>query len=202
MARDARHGTDGPTPAEALAAVHEVLATGARAPAAEVLAALAVLRHVRDEIAEWEPRLIAAARARGVSWAELAPALGVTSRQAAERRYLRTRASEGGETTAEERVQAERDRRAGDRAVAAWARENSAALRTLAGQVGALDDVPHARTVHRALAHDDAALLLGPLADVLRHLTGTHAPLAAQIEVVVTHTTTLRRTTHERRRAR
>jgi len=35
--------------------------------------------------------LIGAARAAGISWAELAPAMGVTSRQAAERRYLRVR---------------------------------------------------------------------------------------------------------------
>lgn len=225
MAGDARHsyhsarqalgnrggdstGADPQTAVDALALVHEVLADAmASLPAGDVLAALTVLRHVREEIAEWEPRLIEAARACGVSWAELAPALGVTSRQAAERRYLRLRPSETGETTAEARVQAERDRRAADRAVAQWARENSAALRALAGQLGALEDLPprarpHAREVHLALAENDATLLLGPLTEALRHLTASHAPLAAQIQVVVSRATTLRHDTHNRRQAR
>src|SRR5437763_16030294 len=57
----------------------------------DALAALTLLRHLREELAEWEPRLIAAAREHGASWIQLAPALGVASRQAAERRYLRPR---------------------------------------------------------------------------------------------------------------
>ncbi|WP_130445308.1 hypothetical protein [Kribbella rubisoli] len=44
---------------------------------------------MREWLAAWEPLLIGAAREQGVSWAELAPALGVASRQAAERRHLR-----------------------------------------------------------------------------------------------------------------
>src|SRR5689334_24614925 len=51
----------------------------------ELVAALTALREVRDELASWEPALIAAARSPGGSWAELAPALGVSSRQAGER---------------------------------------------------------------------------------------------------------------------
>jgi hypothetical protein len=54
-----------------------------------LLEALVRIRAVREHLAEWEPRLIDQARAVGVSWAQLAPALGVASRQAAERRYLR-----------------------------------------------------------------------------------------------------------------
>src|SRR5579859_5313903 len=60
---------------------------------AQFLVALALLRELRAQIAAWEPDLIDAARNRGASWAELAPALGVASRQAAERRYLRLRPS-------------------------------------------------------------------------------------------------------------
>ena len=55
----------------------------------DVLAALSQLRVVQDQLAAWEPLLIGAARDRGASWAAIAPALGVASRQAAERRYLR-----------------------------------------------------------------------------------------------------------------
>src|ERR1700759_2917725 len=61
------------------------------------IAALTALRELRGVLAGWEPELVEAARAAGVSWALLAPALGVTSRQAAERRYLRTRSTGGAE---------------------------------------------------------------------------------------------------------
>ncbi|KAA9155295.1 HSP18 transcriptional regulator [Amycolatopsis acidicola] len=131
-----------------------------------VLEALTELRELRDELAGWEPELITAARAQGASWAVLAPALGVASRQAAERRYLRLQPSESGETTGEARVSARRDQRAGDRAVARWARENSATLRRLAGRISADPDLPaHAADeLNRALGESDAANLVGPLA--------------------------------------
>lgn len=173
--------------AESLALVQEALADKA-APAAKVVAALEVLRHLRDELATWEPELITAARSAGVSWVELAPALGVASRQAAERRYLRLRPSSSGEATGEGRVRAERDRRAGDRAVANWARENSASLRELAGQVSAAAG-PGA--VRDALAGNDPAALLPPLADARRGLAD--ATLAARIESVTEQAEQLRR---------
>lgn len=179
--------SDLPT-ARALALVQEVLAdTGA--PADQVLAALEVLRHLREELATWEPELITAARAAGASWVELAPALGVASRQAAERRYLRLRPSSSGEATGEGRVRAERDRRAGDRAVASWARENSATLRELAGQVSAATGPG---TVRDALGDDDPTALLSPLADARAHLVADHASLAARVESVTEHTAQLR----------
>lgn len=198
---------------QALQLVHTVLnrtdgrdaAPGSEAPGpAELLAALVALRHLREEVASWEPRLIAAARGHGVSWAALAPALGVTSRQAAERRYLRLRPSTDRELTGEERVQAERTKRAGDRAVARWARQNSASLRRLAGQVSALGGLTasgqyHADRVHQALADDDAATLLLPLADAHDHLRASHATLAEQINMITEHAEHLRRDTHERR---
>jgi hypothetical protein len=168
-----------------------------------VLAALELLRRLRDELTAWEPELITIARDLGASWAELAPALGVASRQAAERRYLRLRASEPG-ATADDRVQALRDRRAGDRAVNGWARENSASLRQLAGHVSSLDGIADGARqqidlVQRALADDDSATLLQPLADAAPHLEPTHPTLAEQINRITETTDELRRQTQDRR---
>jgi hypothetical protein len=186
---------------EALGQVHAVFAESntAEPPGpAELLAALTVLRYLRQELATWEPQLITAAREQGVSWASLAPALGVTSRQAAERRYLRLRPSDTGEPTGEGRVLAERTRRAGDRAVAEWARENSAILRQLAGQVSALEGLTgparrQADRVYQALTGNDPTTLLSPLADAHTHLEKTHTNLADQIKNVTDHTEQLRR---------
>lgn len=156
----------------------------------QVLAALTLLRELRTEIAGWEPQLIEAARALNTSWADLAPALGVASRQAAEKRYLRLRpAADGTEGTREERVAAERNRRAGDKAVAGWARDNAAGLRQLAGQIGALTDLgEHAdddlAALHAALGRDDAAALLAPLASTRGHLAAEHPGLAEQVGTV------------------
>ncbi|NUR99990.1 MAG: hypothetical protein HOV67_32620, partial [Kribbellaceae bacterium] len=110
------------------------------ADADELLATLTALHQLRAYFDHWEPILIDAARGRGATWAEIAPTLGLASRQAAERRYLRLKphAGDAPGTTRESRVQAARDRRAGDRAVAGWARDNAAVLRELAGQVTAL----------------------------------------------------------------
>lgn len=178
-------------------AVRSVAASaGEELSASQVLSALILLRALRDELAGWEPRLIAAARDLGTSWAELAPALGVASRQAAERRYLRLRPAEPG-TTGDERVQAERDKRAGERAVSQWARENSGALRSLAGQIGVID--VHVR---RALADDDPAALLQPLAQAQEPLRTTHPELAEQIVRVTEHTDQVRRATQSRRARR
>jgi hypothetical protein len=169
------------------------------------LSALAVVRQLREVLDAWEPELIEAARALGVSWASLAPALGVASRQAAERRYLRLRPST--ELTREGAVRAERDRRAGDRAVAQWARDHSATLRQLAGQVSALDGLPSAAreradVVQQALADNDAASLLSPLADSQADLTTSHANLAAQIQSVTDHTDRVRQDVASKRQAR
>nr|WP_232376887.1 HSP18 transcriptional regulator [Amycolatopsis aidingensis] len=158
----------------------------------ELLAALVALRALREDIANWEPELITAARAAGASWAALAPALGLASRQAAERRYLRLQRPADGAATGEGRVRAERDKRAGDRAVSAWARANAATLRQLAGQVSALDGLEdagqeRAERVQEALAGSDPAALLSPLAEARPHLReghAGHAALAARISAV------------------
>ncbi|HEX7305024.1 HSP18 transcriptional regulator [Lentzea sp.] len=161
--------------------------------ATEVLAALMLLRQLRDELSGWEPQLIEAARALGTSWADLAPALGVASRQAAEKRYLRVRRT-GEPGTGDERVQAERDRRAGDKAVAAWARENAAVLRGLAARVG-----PHDAAVQQALAGQDAAGLLGPLADAGPGLRASQPGLADRIAALGDQTDQVRLGAHHRR---
>ncbi len=181
--------------------------TPARAGRGELLAALTALRELRDELAGWEPALIAAARAAGVSWAELAAALGVQSRQAAERRFLRLQPSGAqDQRTGEERVRDERDRRAGDRAVAAWARRNSGPLRQLAGRIGALDGLSAAAqeqvdVVQVALGDDDASALLHPLAEAGSHLAGSHAELAEQVRSVSDQLDRVRRDSHTQRSA-
>ncbi|MER6612808.1 type III effector protein [Streptomyces xantholiticus] len=181
----------------------EVGAPGPTAPD-QALAALLLLREVRHRLAGWETGLIEAARDAGASWADLAHPLGVASRQAAERRYLRLRP--GGEgTTGEQRVQATRDRRAADRSVSAWARSNAADLRRLAGQITALTDLPtQADTpvtdLSRALGDDDAANLVAPLAATGPHLQDRHPELAHRVDDITRHTDRLRQGSGGQRR--
>jgi hypothetical protein len=210
--RNPKDDTMARPPAAALALVSAALA-GTTTPdetgpsQAELLAALTALRELRDGLAVWEPPLIAAARTAGVSWAELAPALGVSSRQAAERRFLRLQPSgTQDQRTGEERVRDERDRRAGDRAVAAWARHNSGTLRQLAGRISALKGLPAATQrrvdgVQVALGDDDASMLLHPLAAAGSHLTATHAELAEQVRSVTDQLDQVRRDTRSQRAA-
>ncbi|MDG6108671.1 hypothetical protein Daura_24920 [Dactylosporangium aurantiacum] len=201
---------DGPdTLITAVAAVAAVAERSAAQEAADVdtaavLEALELLRWVQERLAATEPRLIEAARRAGVSWQALAPALGVASRQAAERRYLRSVPAAGaGGGTREDRVRAERDHRAGVRAVAQWAADNTADLRRLAGQVAGLRDAPAAATadldrLHRALADPDAAALPALLAAARRHL-GRHPGLAEQVDEVTASTDAVLRHTQRRR---
>jgi hypothetical protein len=196
-------------PVGAVSRIHAAVAA-ARAGAADqgnLLATLGELRLIREELAAWEPELISAARAAGASWVALAPALGVASRQAAERRYLRLRPSDSGERTGEARVDAERDRRAGDRAVADWARRNSAILRQLAGRVSALDGLgpaaqESADRLGAALGDDDPATLLPPLAAARPHLAGEHAGLADELGEISEQAARLRRDAMGNRRSR
>ncbi|GHJ40406.1 type III effector protein [Streptomyces sp. TS71-3] len=152
----------------------------------QALASLLLLRHVREQLAGWETGLIETARDAGASWADLAHPLGVTSRQAAERRYLRGRPGPAG-TTGEQRVTATRQARAARRTTATWARHNAADLRRLAGRITALTDLPTAARrplgeLHAALAHNDPADLIAPLAATRPHLAATHPDLAAQLD--------------------
>ena len=207
---------DAPTPAAALEYLVDTLGRlpsapnvpGAEAPPAadELLEALLRLRELRERLSGWEPRLIEAARAAGISWIQLAPALGVTSRQAAERRYLRLNphASQP-ELNGEQRVQAARDERAGDRAVAVWARDNAADLRRLAGQVAALDGLDgqaqaSVDAVHDALGNNDSAALLAPLAAAGEQLTKDHPALAGRISEIGSRTDEARQSGQNRHR--
>ncbi|MFC0526981.1 hypothetical protein [Phytohabitans kaempferiae] len=152
------------------------------------LAALATLHELRELLDEWEPQLIEVARASGLSWAQLAPTLGVASRQAAEKRYLRLRRADSEEagTTQDQRVQAVRDRRAGDRAATAWARTHGADLRQLAGQVSGLTDLgeqaqPSLDRLHDALGSEEPEALVPLLAATHEHLPNGHSGLADRV---------------------
>ncbi|MGW0390409.1 HSP18 transcriptional regulator [Streptomyces sp. NPDC003042] len=170
----------------------------------EAMAALLLLRQVREQLAGWESGLIETARDAGASWADLAGPLGVASRQAAERRYLRLRPGTAG-STGDERVQATRDLRAAERSVTAWARAHAADLRRLAAAVTALPGLPAtARTpigvLDQALAGDDAAALVAPLIAARSHLQAGHPDLTARIDALVQQTDRLRRDTRDQRR--
>ncbi|RPK80436.1 MULTISPECIES: hypothetical protein [Streptomyces] len=170
----------------------------------QALASLQLLREVRERLAGWETGLIEAARAAGASWADLADPLGVASRQAAERRYLRLRPGSAG-STGEQRVQATRDRRAGDRSITTWARRNAADLRSLAGQITALADLPASadpslQLLRQALGGEDAADLVTPLTALHPHLAPEHRQLADRLDSLTRHTSRLREDTATRRR--
>jgi hypothetical protein len=174
----------------------------------DLLDALVLLRRAQSELAGIEPVLIAAARTAGVSWQSLAPALGVASRQAAERRYLRSASAptEQPNATRDARVQAERDRRAGHRAVTRWANDNTADLRRLAGQITALTDLDDAAgeavaRLHDALGDPDASALPSLLAETQRHLD-QHPGLTDQIDAVTAHTDLIRQHPTPTRQAR
>jgi hypothetical protein len=194
----------GPEPAAAVAGVAGVAGDPAASGPA-LLDALVVLRWVQGELAAIEPALVEAARAAGVSWQELAPALGVASRQAAERRYLRARATGAGTSggTRDDRVRAERDRRAGQRAVHRWAGDHTADLRRLAGQVTALTDLGEGAAadvarLDEALAGADASALPDLLGHTRRHLDA-YPDLAGHVDDVRHHTDRIRRRTQQQR---
>ncbi|MFF4537106.1 type III effector protein [Streptomyces aureus] len=209
--------SDGKTPAPAsfeatavaLEAIAQAMRTARDAENAstddpqKAIAALLLLRQVREQLVLWEPALIETARGAGASWADLAHPLGVSSRQAAERRYLRVRP--GGEgTTKEQRVRATRDQRAADRSVTSWAQDEAAALRQLAGTITALPDLPPAAAdalaaLHTALGNSDPAELLGPLSDTGPHLRPAHPDLADRVNDIGRHTRQMRDDEHSRR---
>ncbi|MFC5854441.1 type III effector protein [Streptomyces chlorus] len=180
-----------------------LLAVVSQAGSEQALAVLLLLREVRDQLAGWEPGLIEEAREAGAGWADLAHPLGVSSRQAAERRYLRVRPGNPG-STGEQRVRATRDRRAADRTVTAWARVNATDLRRLVGRITALTDLPAAARASlaeltAALADNDAATLVGLLTATHTHLASDHPDLAARVDDVARHTDRLRRHSGDQR---
>ncbi|WP_190137840.1 hypothetical protein [Streptomyces longispororuber] len=107
----------------------------------DALAALLVVRTLRDKLLLDEQRLIAAARRQGVTWTRLAAALEVRTRQSAERRYLQLRRDlddiVGHPLTQNERVEAartHRDRKAEQR----WAVDHQVAIVALARRLAAV----------------------------------------------------------------
>jgi hypothetical protein len=155
----------------------------------QALASLMLLRQVREQLAGWETGLIETAREAGASWADLARPLGVASRQAAERRYLRGRPGALG-TTCEQRVTAARQARAAERATAT-ARANAADLRRLAVQITALAHLaPEARSAQAALhaalgaADADAAELIAPLTGIRAYLDAHHTDLVKCLDAL------------------
>ncbi|WP_280691341.1 hypothetical protein [Kitasatospora sp. GAS204B] len=172
------------------------------------LAALMLLRELRTELAGWEASLVESARATGATWADLAHPMGVASRQAAENRYLRLKppitSTTSEASTGVERVKAVRDRRAAERTVTTWARDNAAELRVLAAQITALTDLtPQARpaqaALRSALATPDAADLMTPLTDARPHLGAGHPDLATRLDALTAHTAQLRHDSNRRR---
>jgi hypothetical protein len=176
--------------AAALAFITDVLARLDEPGSSGVLEALTRLRTLRDRLNQWEPQLIDAARSDKISWVQLAPALGVASRQAAERRYLRIKPNAGDPAmNGEQRVEAARAQRASDRAVESWAKDHAADLRLLAGQVVGVteaDQAAHSSVdqVHQALGRDDSTALLASLANAGPQLSQDHPGLARRIVAI------------------
>ncbi|AUY48351.1 hypothetical protein [Streptomyces sp. CB01881] len=221
-----RAAPDGPRPVEpasflaaaaALAAIDDAVRT-AQDPASQppttpdeqegsgqALAALVLLRELRTELAGWEAGLVETAREAGATWADLARPMGVASRQAAENRYLRLKPASGTTQagTGAERVKAARDRRAADRTVTAWARDNAAELRVLAAQITTTALTPGARPAQAALTAalgaTDPADLIEPLAAIRPHLGTGQGDLATRLDALTHHTAQLRDDSDRRR---
>ena len=99
-------------------------------PPQHSVAALAGLANLRAELDRLERDLIASARDHGASWSQIATALGLRSRQAAEQRWLRLGASEG-RSPAPVRVERQRQRSVDEMAGPAMATLRSAVQATL-----------------------------------------------------------------------
>ncbi|MFC5252222.1 hypothetical protein STRNI_001881 [Streptomyces nigrescens] len=110
----------------------------------DLLAALLVIRTLRDKLQLDEGRIIGALRAKKVTWARVATALEMRTRQAAERRYLQLRTdlddSYGDSLNQADRVdyyRSQRDRRA----EALWADRHQDEIVALARRLLAIPDL-------------------------------------------------------------
>lgn len=123
----------------------------------DLLAALLVLRKLREDFTTAEGLLIETARKKNVTWARIAPALEVKSRQAAERRFQQlcgnALASHPGRTQ-QERVDNERDRRAEARAERQWIAEHADEVRHLARRLAAYPMLQQAADAAELAFHD------------------------------------------------
>ena len=177
---------------------------GAGASAEEALAALLMLRELRDQLAGWETGLIETARAAGASWADLAHPFGVASRQAAERRYLRgtprnsrhhrRTARTGHPQPARRRPHRQRlgPRPTPPNCANSPARSPpSPTSRPAPGHPWPGSPTPSPTTT--------LPLLIAPLTDARPHLEANHPDLAARIDTITHHTNQLRQVDGEHR---
>ncbi|MEV8406075.1 hypothetical protein AB0R12_09735 [Streptomyces niveus] len=138
----------------------------------DVLAALLVVRTLRDKLDNDELLLITLARSKGVTWARVAEALEMSGRQSAERRHLQlSRAHprpDGSEPrTQSERVEDVRERRS-RRAEREWALEHADRIRSAATALASIEDLQE-----RADRSQEAVLLSAPV----RHDSPTSRPV-------------------------
>ncbi|MGW8988330.1 hypothetical protein ACWGRF_00120 [Streptomyces zhihengii] len=130
----------------------------------DVLAALLVIRALRDKLNSDELMLISLARSQQVTWARIATALEMKSRQSAERRHLQLsqaqlRADGTKPRTQSERVEVARERRS-RRAERDWARSHARAIRAHAEELNAIGDLQR-----RADRSREAMLMQAPVQD-------------------------------------
>ncbi|MCG7208158.1 hypothetical protein MB828_30855 [Streptomyces arenae] len=112
---------------------------------ADVLAALLVIRMLREKLDHDELKLTSLARTRKITWARIAQWQELSGRQAAERRHLQlsrayTRPDGTVPRTQSERVEQARERRS-RRAEREWARQHAQRIRRIATQLAAVDDL-------------------------------------------------------------
>lgn len=112
---------------------------------AEVLAALLVIRMLREKLDHDELKLTALARTKKITWARIAQWQELSGRQAAERRHLQlsrayTRPDGTVPRTQSERVEQARERRS-RRAEREWARHHAQRIRRIAAQLIAIGDL-------------------------------------------------------------
>ncbi|MEU7823059.1 hypothetical protein [Catellatospora sp. NPDC049133] len=100
----------------------------------DALAALVLRRSAVAALAGLEAALIRAARDSGIPWNDIAQAVGVESRQAAERRYLRLCADREG-LDLDQRIEQERDAHAATRARRHWAHDHGPRLQELCARL-------------------------------------------------------------------
>ncbi|MEU1555631.1 hypothetical protein AB0G86_44830 [Streptomyces scabiei] len=112
---------------------------------ADVLAALLVIRMLREKLDHDELKLTSLARTRKITWARIARWQELSGRQAAERRHLQlsrayTRPDGTVPRTQSERVEQARERRS-RRAEREWARQHAQRIRHIAAQLVAIGDL-------------------------------------------------------------
>jgi hypothetical protein len=137
-------------------------------PPQHSVATLAGLANLRSELDRLERDLIASARDHGASWSQIAAALGLRSRQAAEQRWLRLNANDG-RSPAPARLERRRQRGVDELA--------GPAMLTLRSAV---------RVALRGIEADPGWDALDPRADLVRNTldTAVQAPPGAMFSLV------------------